>query len=72
MDLADFANEEIENQMQAMLSNFAAPPPSLNGECRQCGTPIPVARRRALPHATQCVDCAELAERHKRSYWSTS
>lgn len=68
MDLADIANDEIESQMQAMLSSFAAPPPSVSHECLQCGATIPDARRRALPHATQCVDCAELAERRHLSY----
>jgi RNA polymerase-binding transcription factor DksA len=28
------------------------------GTCQDCGRPVPVARLRALPHTTHCVDCA--------------
>ncbi len=31
--------------------------------CRACGAEIPEARRRALPSARHCIDCAETRER---------
>jgi phage/conjugal plasmid C-4 type zinc finger TraR family protein len=35
-------------------------------ECRDCGDPIDVARRMALPSATRCFDCQEAHERSRR------
>jgi phage/conjugal plasmid C-4 type zinc finger TraR family protein len=32
-------------------------------DCEECGEPIPVARRRAAPWATLCVECQSLNER---------
>lgn len=32
-----------------------------------CGEPISEARRRAVPNTKQCIDCAVLGERLKRS-----
>lgn len=34
--------------------------------CADCGVPIPLARRRALPSATRCVECQDWAERTGR------
>lgn len=31
-----------------------------------CGEPIPEARRRAMPRATNCFDCATFIERQSR------
>jgi phage/conjugal plasmid C-4 type zinc finger TraR family protein len=31
--------------------------------CEECGEPIPVARRRAAPWATLCVECQSREER---------
>lgn len=32
-------------------------------DCVECGRPIPLARRRAHPPATHCVECLELVEK---------
>jgi RNA polymerase-binding protein DksA len=36
------------------------------GLCSSCSEPIPLARLRALPFATQCVPCQEQSERNAR------
>lgn len=36
--------------------------------CDDCGSPIPVARRRAIPGIRTCVDCQRAAERMDRRY----
>ena len=36
------------------------------GVCASCSEPIPLARLRALPFATQCVPCQEQSERPPR------
>ena len=36
------------------------------GACSSCSDPIPLARLRALPFATQCVPCQEQSERNSR------
>lgn len=35
--------------------------------CVACGTPIPEARRKALPGVDECVDCASLRQQRERS-----
>ena len=40
----------------------------LKGRCRNCGEPIPAARRRALPGARTCVACQ--SERDQRPGFS--
>ncbi len=34
--------------------------------CRDCGDPIDVARRMALPSATRCIECQTASERGRR------
>jgi DnaK suppressor protein len=36
------------------------------GACSSCSEPIPLARLRAVPFATQCVPCQEQSERNSR------
>ncbi|AXF86431.1 hypothetical protein DTO96_102185 [Ephemeroptericola cinctiostellae] len=42
---------------------------ALQGEgsdaCGDCGTLIPMARRKAMPNATRCVYCQQVFERFK-------
>tara|TARA_B100001179_G_C18491018_1_gene359921 strand:- start:78 stop:299 length:222 start_codon:yes stop_codon:yes gene_type:complete len=38
-----------------------------DAECRDCGDPIDVARRMALPSATRCLECQEAHERGRRA-----
>lgn len=32
------------------------------GDCDSCGKPIPLTRLRAIPYATDCIDCRRKAE----------
>jgi DnaK suppressor protein len=32
------------------------------GQCEVCGEPIPIARLKALPYATVCIDCRQRQE----------
>jgi phage/conjugal plasmid C-4 type zinc finger TraR family protein len=34
--------------------------------CSDCATVIPANRLKAVPHATQCIDCKQLEERDER------
>jgi phage/conjugal plasmid C-4 type zinc finger TraR family protein len=34
-------------------------------ECEECGTTIPLERRRAMPTCTRCIDCQSRIERRK-------
>jgi len=34
----------------------------LYGDCEGCGKPIPLSRLRAIPYATDCIDCRRKAE----------
>lgn len=33
------------------------------GDCEDCGKPIPLNRLRAIPYASNCIDCRRRAER---------
>ncbi|MCM2369060.1 TraR/DksA family transcriptional regulator [Aporhodopirellula aestuarii] len=33
------------------------------GDCEECGKPIPLNRLRAIPYASDCIDCRRRAER---------
>ncbi|MFG0289049.1 MAG: TraR/DksA family transcriptional regulator [Rhodopirellula sp. JB044] len=33
------------------------------GDCEDCGKPIPLNRLRAIPYASDCIDCRRAAER---------
>ncbi|MBI1246144.1 MAG: TraR/DksA family transcriptional regulator [Alphaproteobacteria bacterium] len=35
--------------------------------CMDCGDPIPVQRRMAVPNARRCADCQDLRERGRRA-----
>jgi RNA polymerase-binding transcription factor len=50
-------------QIDAALARFHA---GVYGVCSSCSDPIPFARLRALPFATQCVPCQERSERSSR------
>lgn len=36
--------------------------------CQECGTPIPPARRTALPGVQYCIHCQQFRERHDHHY----
>jgi phage/conjugal plasmid C-4 type zinc finger TraR family protein len=64
MDLADLADRQIEAHLKASLSQLATPPGDVHrhSRCSECNAEIPVARRKLLPHASTCVQCAEELE----------
>ncbi|QDT01732.1 General stress protein 16O [Rubripirellula lacrimiformis] len=37
------------------------------GDCEGCGKPIPLTRLRAIPYATDCIDCRRKAENRNGS-----
>ena len=37
------------------------------GACDGCGKSIPLTRLRAIPYATDCIDCRRAAERRKKA-----
>lgn len=62
-DIADIAQDRIEAELAAHLANRPRQQGQGRAFCATCDEPIPMARRRALPHATLCVDCQALTER---------
>lgn len=56
---SDMRDREVARIRSAMV---------LKGDeyCQDCGDPIDVARRMAMPSATRCIDCQQLLERSKR------
>jgi phage/conjugal plasmid C-4 type zinc finger TraR family protein len=65
MDFHDRASEVEDTQREEALARQArAAALEQPGDriCSDCGTEIPLARRRALPSARRCVDCQEWAE----------
>lgn len=51
--------ERIEQRLKAIDEAFTRLDQGLYGICEDCGGEIPVARLKALPFATCCVDCQE-------------
>lgn len=66
MDLADLAHLESEIWLQSALHAVRERRArSSASHCRNCGNPIPAARRHSLPQVSLCIGCAEVAERHR-------
>lgn len=68
MDVIDRAQEYEEQERAAALSRIqtvANPKIDLRRrrECADCGDPIERARLRAVPTATRCITCQQIAER---------
>lgn len=68
-DWTDAASEIEQRERDAALArHLARSAASMRGrqdvtDCEDCGEPIEVARRQALPGATRCAACAREAER---------
>lgn len=63
-DLLDQAQQVEEQYRAAALAHHQARPITVGtSHCVDCDTPIPAARRRALPHADRCVGCQTVIER---------
>jgi len=73
-DVIDFANDLVQERMDQALAarnaNKSAMPAHSFMFCEGCDTPIPSARRVAIPGCTQCVTCQSIDEarnaRHAR------
>ncbi|MFN6104547.1 MAG: TraR/DksA family transcriptional regulator [Planctomycetaceae bacterium] len=74
-DLADAALDDSQNEMHSQLAAFESREleqieralqllkTGKYGQCEVCGEPIPIARLKALPYATVCIDCRQRQER---------
>lgn len=73
-DDIDFANDLVQERMDRALAarnvKKAAMPAHSFMFCEECDTPIPTARRVAIPGCTHCVTCQSIDEarnaRHAR------
>lgn len=76
-DAADRADMEIElatadalqrhHERQRLIAQSMTPyVPGQTRDCKDCGVQIASARVAALPHASQCVDCATAYEAKMR------
>ena len=74
-DLADAALDDSQNEMHSQLAAFESREleqieralqllkAGKYGQCEVCGEQIPIARLKALPYATVCIDCRQRQER---------
>ena len=58
--MASFESRELA-QIEYALDNIRR---GHYGRCEQCGKPISSLRLKALPYATECIECARREERH--------
>ena len=62
-DIADIANDLVEERIQAALTGR----PRFNGisatHCEVCDSVIPERRRNAVPGVQTCADCQSIAEK---------
>lgn len=65
MDEADLALETDERYRALALAVLArhAPRGVSAADCKECGDPIPEARRVAVPGCERCAACQDLSER---------
>lgn len=70
IDIAQHHAEEWERiNERARLARMANELQALNvKECEECGAEIGAARKRILPTAKLCIDCAEIKERRNAAY----
>lgn len=73
-DILDAAADSVQDELNSQL--IEAESRELNaindaigrfdhgayGDCDSCGKPIPLTRLRAIPYATDCIDCRRKAE----------
>ena len=58
---SDLEMEERERALNRHL-NRVKELPDEHGICNDCGTAIPAARLRALPHVATCISCQAIRE----------
>lgn len=63
----ELAERRVEQEAAAGIARIQARLAGSSGRfvC-DCGEPISEARRQAVPHTNQCIDCATFAERTGR------
>ena len=68
MDIADQASDrEMADREFALAAQRAARQSGRSAShCRDCGEPIPEARRQAMPGVTLCVECQTVREHQGR------
>lgn len=71
-DIADFANDLVQERIDQALAARSALKPALPGHsllfCEGCGGVIPEARRLALQGCTHCVTCQSFNELREARY----
>lgn len=60
-DVIDALEEEAEEELGQVLHALERIEEGEGELCERCGEPIAPQRLEAIPYATLCVDCAELA-----------
>ena len=78
-DLLDAAADTVQDELNSQLIEVEARELSAieeaiarmerntYGKCDGCGKSIPMSRLRAIPYATDCIDCRRTAERSRKS-----
>ncbi len=57
--MIELAEERVRRETEAGVAKIRIALAGVSGRLvRDCGEPIPEARRQAVPHTTQCADCA--------------
>ena len=64
--LAEIAHRELA-QIEEALARMSA---GGYGSCEECEQAIPLARLKALPYATLCIECQRKAEKPAAKAWS--
>ena len=71
-DIADFANDLVQERIDQALAARTAAKPSLAAHsflyCEVCDGAIPEARRLAEAGCTQCVGCQSITEKRNARY----
>ncbi|KMK11134.1 hypothetical protein ABW06_22740 [Pluralibacter gergoviae] len=66
-EIIDAAQEYIERNTAAGIDALRIDHSAVSAtECRDCGYPIPEARRKFVPGVQTCIECQELAEEKDR------
>jgi DnaK suppressor protein len=69
-NLTDVETARIIARHQSMMQVAQAVSQERNDDgliiCSDCGIVIPASRLKAVPHATQCIDCKQQEERDER------
>lgn len=75
-DVIDTANAHYDLWLQSQIKRQARQSGIATGrndasdrnDCIDCGNAIGIVRKRALPHATRCIDCQTRMENRRKTY----